>query len=112
MNFYDKLHETIKEFKQMPEFTEYIRLKEVIKRNEKYCEMLKEFKQKQQAHQMEFINTGKLSDEAQKELENLYSLLIQNNDVRKFLEYEMKLDIYLADMQKIIGEGIKDLLEF
>ena len=112
MNFYDKLHEAIAMFKQTPEFSEYIRLKEVIKKNDKYCQMLKDFKQKQQVHQMEFINTGKLSDEAQKELENLYSLLIQNNDVRKFLEYEMKLDVYLADMQKIIGEVINELLEF
>ena len=112
MNFYDKIDEMIRAFKQMDEFKEYVRLKEVIKKNTKYCDMLKDFKNKQQIHQMEFINSGKLSEEHQKELENLYSLLIQNNDVRKFLELEMKLDVYLADMQKLIGEGIKDMLEF
>ena len=112
MNFYDKVNEMIASFKQMDEYKKYIELKEKIKKNQEVSTKLKEFKDKQQSHQLEFINTGKLSDEHKGELENLYSILIQNEDVRKFLEYEMKLDIYLADMQKAIGDGIKEMLEF
>ena len=112
MNFYDKVNDMISSFKQMEEYKKYIELKEKIKKDEEVSAKLKEFKDKQQTHQLEFINTGNLSEEHKSELENLYSILIQNEDVRKFLEYEMKLDIYLADMQKAIGDGIKEMLEF
>ncbi|MBR1884168.1 MAG: YlbF family regulator [Clostridia bacterium] len=112
MNFYDKVNDMISSFKDMDEYKQYIALKGKIKEDEKACTKLKEFKDKQQLHQLEFINTGTLSDTHKAELENLYSILIQNEDIRKFLEYEMKLDIYLADMQKAIGDGIKEMLEF
>lgn len=112
MNFYDKVNDMISSFKQMEEYKKYIELKEKIKKDEEVSAKLKEFKDKQQTHQLEFINTGNLSEAHKRELENLYSILIQNEDVRKFLEYEMKLDIYLADMQKAIGDGIKEMLEF
>lgn len=112
MNFYDAVNNMIKAFKDMDEYKQYISLKEVIKKDEKYSKMLTDFKDKQKSHQMEFMTTGKLEESHQKELENLYSLVIQNENVRKFLELEMKLDVYLADMQKNIGEGIKEMLEF
>ena len=111
MNFYDKVHEMIRSFKEMGDYKEYINLKNSIKQDSKKSKMLREFKTKQQTHQMEFLNSGKLEEEHKKELENLYSILIHDEDIRKFLEYEMKLDVYLADMQKIIGEGINELLE-
>ncbi len=112
MDFYGKVKEMIETFKGMNEYKEYIKLKESIKKDSKKSKMLKEFKDKQKIHQMEFLNNGNLGDEAKKELENLYSILIHEEDIRKFLEYEMKLDVYLSDMQKLIGEGINELLEF
>ena len=112
MNFYDAVNNMIRAFKDMEEYKQYIELKKVIKADEKYGKMLVDFKEKQKTHQMEFMTTGKLEEAHEKELENLYSLLIQNENVRKFLELEMKLDVYLADMQKNIGDGIKEMLEF
>ena len=112
MNFYDQIHNMIRAFKEMEEYKQYLELKSKIKADDKYGKMVADFKEKQKSHQFDFINSGKLEENHQKELENMYSLLIQSEDVRKFLELEMKLDVYLADMQKIIGEGIKEMLEF
>lgn len=112
MNFYDKIHELVKSFKETEEYKEYMRLKEVILKEETTYNMLKDFKDKQKSHQMEYINTGKMNEDSQKELQNLYSIVIQNENSRKLLECEMRLDILLADMQKIMAEGIKDIIEF
>lgn len=112
MNFYDKIHELVKSFKETNEYKEFIELKEAIVNDEKTYSMLKDFKEKQKSHQIEYINTGKMNEDSQKELQNLYSILIQNADARKLLECEMRLDILLADMQKIVGEGIKEIVEF
>ena len=112
MNFYDKVHELVKCLKETQEYTEYLKLKEIVKSNTKNYEMLKDFKQKQQQQQIAYMNTGKIDEKEKKALENIYSILIQNEDSRKILECEMRIDVMLADMQKIVGEGIKDILEY
>jgi len=87
-------------------------LKKKIKKDEKYSKMLKEFKEKQTKMQMGYIESGKMDELMQRDLENTYSLLIQSEIVRTFLEAEIRLNVLLADMQKIIGEGLKDIVEF
>lgn len=112
MNFYDKVHELVKCLKQTEEYTEYLRLKESLKSDLKTYEMLKDFKTKQQQQQIVYMNTGKIDDNEKQALENIYSILIQNEDARKILECEMRIDVMLADMQKIVGEGIKEILQY
>lgn len=111
MNFYDKVHEMVRALKDTDEYKEYLKLKKTVSENTERKGMLKEFKEKQREAQMLYINSGKPNEETQKTLENLYSLLIQDDNVRKMFECEMKLDIMLADMQKIVAEGIKDIIE-
>ena len=112
MNFYDKVHELVRSFKQTEEYEEYIKLKKKLKENKEAYDMVKDFKSKQQEQQVKHINGTRISDSELNNLQNLYSILIQNEDIRKLLEYEMKLDVYLADMQKIIADGIKELVEY
>ena len=53
-----------------------------------------------------------MTDEEKLIMENLYSIIIQDEKARMLLENEMKLNVMLADMQKIVGDGIKELVEF
>ena len=112
MNFYDKVHELVKCLKETNEYNEYLKLKKEISLDNKSYEMLKDFKKKQQEQQIAYMNTGKIDEDAKKVLENIYSILIQNETARQLLEYEMRIDVMLADMQKIIGEGIREILEY
>lgn len=112
MNFYDKIHELVRGFKETNEYTEYMELKSKIKADVSTYALLKTFKEEQKENQVEYISTGKVSEEKQKKLENDYSILIQKEDVRKLFENEMKLDIMLADMQKILGEAVKEIVDF
>lgn len=112
MNFYDKVHELVKSFKETNEYKEYMELKAEISKDDKTFKMVKDFKEKQQAHQIEYMNTGKMNEDKQKELQNLYSILIKNESAKSLFECEIRLDVLLADMQKIVAEGIKDIIEF
>lgn len=112
MNFYDKVHELVRFFKETDEYKHFMELKMQIKQDEKTYSMLKDFKDKQNKYQMEYINTGKINKENQDEMENLYSIIIQKEELRKLFEVEMKLNVLLADMQKIFGEGVKEIIEF
>ena len=112
MNFYDKIHEMVRALKQTNEFTDYMKLKEELKKDEKSYNMLKDFKDKQKKYQMEYID-GKEKNEAElNEMQNLYSLVIQNDISRKLLENEMKINVMLADMQKTVGDALKDIIDF
>ena len=112
MNFYDKVHEMVRVLKETNEYKEYINLKNIIKKDNKTYEMVKDFKEKQQELQIKHINGKQMTDEEKLIMENLYSIIIQDEKARMLLENEMKLNVMLADMQKIVGDGIKELVEF
>ena len=102
MNFYDKVHEMVRAFKDTPEFREYVELKNKLKEEKDAYDRLKDFKERQKNYQMEYIDGKEQSKEKLDEMQNLYSIVIQHETSRKLLENEMKINVMLADMQKII----------
>lgn len=112
MNFYDKVHEMVRAFKDTPEFREYVELKNKLKEEKDAYDRLKDFKERQKNCQMEYIDGKEQSKEKLDEMQNLYSIVIQNETSRKLLENEMKINVMLADMQKIIGDALKDIIDF
>ena len=111
MNFYDKVHEMVRAFKDTPEFREYVELKNKLKEEKDAYDTLKDFKERQKNYQMEYIDGKEQSKEKLDEMQNLYSIVIQNETSRKLLENEMKINVMLADMQKIIGDALKDIID-
>ena len=112
MNFYDKIHTLVRDLKDTPEYTNYMALKEKIKSDIELAERIRRFRVRQREEQMKHIN-GVVMDEAIKnELQQEYSLIIQNPLAVEFFQAEIKLDVLLADMQKILGEGLQDVIEF
>ena len=112
MNFYDKVLEMVRAFKDTPEFREYVELKNKLKEEKDAYDRLKDFKERQKNYQMEYIDGKEQSKEKLDEMQNLYSIVIQNETSRKLLENEMKINVMLADMQKIIGDALKDIIDF
>lgn len=112
MNFYDKVHEMVRALKDTPEFREYVELKNKLKEEKDAYDRLKDFKERQKNYQMEYIDGKEQSKEKLDEMQNLYSIVIQNETSRKLLENEMKINVMLADMQKIIGDALKDIIDF
>lgn len=112
MNFYDKVHEMVRAFKDTPEFRKYVELKNKLKEEKDAYDRLKNFKERQKNYQMEYIDGKEQSKEKLDEMQNLYSIVIQNETSRKLLENEMKINVMLADMQKIIGDALKDIIDF
>lgn len=112
MNIYDTINNLGSSLKQTEEYKEYIKLKEKIKKDEKMYNSLKEFKSKQNEYQMKYLTGSKMGEEQEKEMQNLYSIIIQNEDARKLLECEMKLNIILADINKVLGDAVKEIVDF
>lgn len=111
MNFYDKVHELVKELKNTEEYITYIQMKEQIKQNPEAFKKVKEFIDKQREQQMQYISGKEMTEGDKQYMQNLYSIIIQDQAAAKFFDAEIKLNVLLADIQKILGEGIKDAFE-
>ena len=112
MNFYEKLDELIESLKETSDYRNFLELKENIKKDERLYAMLKDFKEKQTKYQINYINGTKMNDNEQAQMQNLYSIIIQNDDARKLLECEMRLDAILADMQRKMGAVLEEIVKF
>ena len=112
MNFYDKVHEMIRCLKDTPEYKEYIKLKAEVKANKELSDKIVAFREAQRAEQMKYIKGEEMNEETKTKLSQMYSEIISNEVGVRFFQSEIKLDVMLADMQKIISEGIQDVVEF
>lgn len=112
MNFYDRVHELVRDLKTTNEYKRYVELKEKVKQDSALSEKIKVFREKQMAYQKEYLAGKDMDETAKQEMQQLYSLIIQSPIAAEFFQAEITLDVLLADMQKIIGEGIKDVLDF
>ena len=112
MNFYDKIHTLVKDLKDTPEYVNYITIKEKVKADSELSQKIKDFKQLQRAEQLKHINGQQMDEATKSELQQQYSIIIRNALAVEFFQAEIKLDVLLADLQKILGEGLKDVIEF
>ncbi len=112
MNFYDNINNLVASFKMTDEYKEYLKLKEELKQTPETYNMLKDFKDKQNEVQIAYINGQEPSKEKAEEMQNLYSIVAQNEQCRKILECEMRINVILADLQKEMGAAIEELVKF
>lgn len=112
MNFYDKVHELMRDLKQTEEYKKYMELKAKIKQDAELSSKIQAFREKQTEYQKQYISGVEMTDEAKQEMQQMYSLIIQNPTAAEFFQAEIRLDVLLADMQKIITEGVKDIVEY
>ena len=112
MNFYDKVYELVRDLKTTNEYKKYVELKAKVKADSALSEKIKAFREKQMAYQKEYLAGKEMDATSKQEMQQLYSLIIQSPVAAEFFQAEIALDVMLADMQKIIGEGIKDALEY
>lgn len=112
MNIYDKINELASAIKQSAELNDYVEIKKKVYESEEKKKQIQDFRQKQievQALGME----GKEKEAEAKYaiLQQMYQILIQDEDVKKMFDAEVKFDILVGDMYKILGDAIREAIE-
>lgn len=110
MNVYDKTHELAKELKDCQEYTQYKVIKEKIYADQDLKEKVKKFDQLRYEMQLLTIQGEKQNETKMQELQKMYEELMQNNDVKEYFDKEIRFNVMLADVNKIIGDAVKDVL--
>ena len=101
----------IEEDKNSREYIEYKEMKDMIYADPKLKEQVEEFEKIKYEVQMLTIQEGKQDEQKMKKLQELYTILLERKEVKKFFDTQVRFNVMLADVNKIIGEAVKDVLQ-
>ena len=111
MNVYDTANRLAEELKQSEEYSNYKMAKETLNINHVLKKKIKEIEEARYDAQITAMQTGKNDEEKVKKMQDLYVELIQDDIAKKYFEAEMKFNILLADVNNIIGDAVKDVIQ-
>lgn len=111
MNIYDTANRLAAEIKQSEEYANYKMAKEAIGLNMDLKKKIDEFEQARYETQIIAMQTGKNDEEKLKKVQELYVELIAKEEAKRFFEAETKFNIILADVNKIIGDAIQEIMK-
>ena len=111
MNVYDTANRLAQEIKQSEEYSTYKMAKEAINLNVELKNKIDEFEKARYEAQIIALQTGKDDEDKMKHVQELYGELIQSQEASKFFDAEMKFNILIADVNKIIGEVVHSVLK-
>lgn len=110
MKVYDTANYLANEIKESEEYKLYKEAKQKIDQNPDLKMKIEEFKRVRYDAQVLSIKTGENDQEKIRKLQELYNILIENEDIKEYFDLEVKFNLMIADVNKIIAEAIKDLL--
>ena len=110
MNVYDTVNKLAQEIKDSEEFKNYKKYKELIKSNQEVSENIKKFETLRYEIQISAMQGLETSKDKEKELQDIYAELLTKENVKEYFESEFKFNILLADVNKIIGDAVKEVL--
>ena len=111
MIVYDTANRLASEIKQSEEYANYKMAKQAINLNSELKKQMDEFEKLRYETQISAMQTGKTDEEKFKKVQELYSKLIENEEAKRYFDAETKFNIMIADVNKIIGEAIKDVMQ-
>ena len=111
MNIYDTANQLAQEIQQSEEYMTYKMAKEAINLHYELKSKIDEFEKARYEAQIIALQTGKDDETKMRHVQALYGELIQNQEASKYFDAEMKFNILIADINKIIGEAIQSLIK-
>ena len=111
MNIYDTANQLAQEIRQSEEYVTYKMAKEAINLNYELKSKIDEFEKARYDAQIVALQTGKDDEIKMRQVQKLYGELIQNQEASKYFDAEMKFNILIADINKIIGQAVQSLLK-
>ena len=110
MNVYDTANKLAAEIKQSEEYVNYKIARKALALNPDLKKKIGEFEIARYHAQLTQMQTGKEDQDKTNKMKELYAELIQIEDAKKYFDAEMKFNILLTDVNKIIGEAVRDVM--
>lgn len=108
---YDTANKLAEEIKNSEEYITYQMAKQAINLNYELKKQIDEFEKARYEAQIIALQTGKDDELKLRHVQELYGQLIQNQEASKYFDAEVKFNVMIADINKIIGQAIQDLIK-
>ena len=109
-NVYDEVNNLARAIKESKEYKEYKQVKAELLAEPELKQQVDEFEKIRYEEQLLAMQGEKQSEEKMQKLQELYKILVQNPRVKDYFDKEVRFNVLIADVNKIIGEAIKDVL--
>jgi len=110
MNVYDTANRLAYEIRESEEYKQYKASKDYIANNAELREKIDAFEKLRYDVQLLTLQGEEQDEDKKKKLEEMYSILVQDKEIKKYFDLEIKFNVMIADINKIIAEAIKDVL--
>lgn len=110
MNVYDEVNNLAKAIRESKEYLEYKQIKAELFVEPELKKQVDEFEKIRYEEQLLALQGEKQSEEKMKKLQELYEILVKNPQIKDYFDKEVRFNVMIADVNKIIGEAIKDVL--
>ena len=107
MNVYDNVNNLAASIRQSIEYKE---IKAKVYSDLELKSQVEEFEKIRYEEQLLALQGEAQSEEKMKKLQELYTILVQKPEVKDFFDKEVRFNLLIADVNRIIGESIKDVL--
>ena len=111
MQVYDTANRLASEIKNSEEYINYKMAKQAINLNQELKNKIDEFEKARYEDQIIFMQTGKQDEEKAKKVQTIYIELMEQEEAKKYFDAELKFNILIGDVNKIIAESVKDLIQ-
>ena len=111
MKVYDKANDLAKDLKESEEYINYKKIKEEVYANAELKEKIKEFDKIRYEAQILMVQGAEQDQEKILKMQELYEVLMKEPKVKEYFDAEVKFNVMLADVNKIIGEAVKEVLQ-
>ena len=109
-NVYDTANRLAYEIKESKEYKDYKLARQKINENPELKEKIDEFEKVRYEAQVLSIKAREEDKEKIQKLQEIYDILVKNSDIKEYFDLEVKFNVMIADINKIIAESIKDVL--
>lgn len=110
MYVYDEANNLAKAIKDSKEYADYKKAKEDLNSDQEMKTKVEEFEKIRYDVQVMAFQGEKQDEEKQKKLQEMYEILMKEPKIKDYFDIEVRFNIMLADVNKIISESVKDLL--
>lgn len=111
MNVYDTANKLAHELKTSEEYLEYKKIKEDLDTRPDVKEKIKKFEEKRYAVQLEALKGEEREKPKLEEMQKIYIELMEDELAKSYFESELKFNVLIADVNKIIAESVQDVLK-
>ncbi len=110
MYVYDEANNLAKALQESKEYKEYKEAKEKIEAIPEMKKKIEEFEKIRYDVQVMSFQGKDEDSEKMKKLQEMYEILMKEPKIKEYFDIEVRFNVMLADVNKIISESVKDLL--